>query len=170
MSGLSSVSIAIADEDSLIRQLLKNALRELGFRKIYIAENGEAILDTLKLNPVDILLTEWDMDPMDGISLCRFLRTNPKTPNRRLPIIMITGRSGKDDVEIARDSGVTEYLTKPFTMHRLCDRITAVVEKPRDFVLAPAFKGPDRRRRDSMTYSGEDRRTGKVRNVSVNNG
>jgi DNA-binding response OmpR family regulator len=69
---------------------------------------------------------------------------------------MLTGPTLVDNVEYARDSGVSEVLKKPITAKVLCDRIIACVESPRSFITAPTYKGPDRRRRNLPT--AEDRR------------
>jgi two-component system chemotaxis response regulator CheY len=74
--------------------------------------------------------------------------------------IMMTGYSDKVRVEEARDVGVTEFLAKPFTAQDLYARIEKLIEKPRRFVEAEAFFGPERRRRKMKAeeYKGPKRR------------
>ena len=59
-----------------------------------------------------------------------------------------------------RDAGVTEFVAKPISASALCARIEAVLLRPRDFVRAPAFVGPSRRRRDDADHNGPERRGG----------
>jgi DNA-binding response OmpR family regulator len=60
---------------------------------------------------------------------------------------MVTGHSERHYIEQARDAGVTEFLSKPITARALYLRIMEVIERPRQFVRAPTFAGPDRRRK-----------------------
>jgi len=59
----------------------------------------------------------------------------------------------------ARDAGVKEVLAKPLKAKLVLDRLFEIIERPRSFVVAPAYVGPDRRRRDAG-FDGADRRTG----------
>ncbi|MCH2548272.1 MAG: hypothetical protein MK052_11790, partial [Alphaproteobacteria bacterium] len=67
-----------------------------------------------------------------------------------VPIIMLSGRGGWDDVEKARDAGFSEFLIKPFSAKALCDRILLCVENPRAFVSTSSYTGPSRRRREAV--------------------
>ncbi len=155
---LSKVHLLIAEDDAILRQLVKTALKRLGFTHISEADDGESALTIMRMHPVDILLCDWEMAPMDGLALVHYIRQHPHSPNPYLPILMMTGRTGMADVTQARDAGITEYLAKPFDMAKLCQRLTSIIEKPRDFVQAPSFTGPDRRRRSSVHYQERDRR------------
>ena len=75
-----------------------------------------------------------------------------------VPIIMMTGYSHRIRVEASRDAGVTEFLVKPFKAKDLYTRIEQLIEKPRQFVEADEFFGPDRRRRKAGDYKGPRRR------------
>ena len=86
-----------------------------------------------------------------------YIRNSPDSPNRQLPIIMLTASSEQDFVLAARDRGVTEFLAKPFTVQKFYDRLVAVIARPRSFVDAESYFGPDRRRRQ-VDFGGPDRR------------
>jgi DNA-binding response OmpR family regulator len=75
-----------------------------------------------------------------------------------VPIIMLTGHSDKKRVMIARDAGITEFLTKPISAKSLYERILNVVLRPRPFVKTKTYFGPDRRRNVNPNYSGVERR------------
>jgi DNA-binding response OmpR family regulator len=75
-----------------------------------------------------------------------------------VPVILMTGYSQKKRVLMARDSGITEFLVKPFTAKALYQRIEILIEKPRLFVKSNAYFGPDRRRKGDAGYSGKNRR------------
>ena len=156
-SKLSKVNVLVIDPDKRIKDLLRKVLISLGFGAIYIAADGKEGLDVLGRKSVDLVITDWDMQPMDGIGFIKFLRNDKSSSMRTLPVIMLTGRAQRKDVEVARDSGMNEFLVKPFTVKTLCDRIILVIENPRNFILSQAYTGPDRRRR-AMPPKGIDRR------------
>lgn len=157
-SRLGGIPVLIADSDTPIATLVRDVLKSVGFSNVRIAKDGREALDILVNQSVDLLITDWRMENMDGVSLMRFLRSDPASPNRFLPIIMLTGKAERRDVEEARDAGVTEYMVKPFTAKALFERIVQVIENPRSFILAKGYKGPDRRRRALETPPEERRK------------
>lgn len=156
---LAHINVLVADGDPKISQLVRRVLVSLGFGAVYMARNGEEALHTLREKPVDIVITEWDMEPQSGIDFINTVRNGEASVNRMLPIIMLTGKAQKKYVEKARDHGMTEFVVKPFTVRTLCDRIILVVENPRNFILSPRYCGPDRRRRSEPMDGRHERRT-----------
>ena len=155
---LSRITVLVMDDDVQMNKVVRDMLDAIGFEKIHTARDGASAIKLLQQKPIDMVLTDWRMEPMDGINFTKFIRTSPDSPNRYLPIIMMTGQGEKEDVELARDTGVNEFLVKPFTVKSLMERIITVIENPRNFVMAKSFKGPDRRRRDGDSPVGVDRR------------
>jgi CheY-like chemotaxis protein len=100
---------------------------------------------------IDILIIDWQLKTLDGIDLAVHLRQSLDSPNRMIPIIMLTAHNDRVDIEKARDAGISEYLVKPFSSKTLLERLYAVVEEPRSFILCKSFVGPDRRRFSSFT-------------------
>jgi DNA-binding response OmpR family regulator len=98
------------------------------------------------------------MPEMDGIEFVRKIRRAPESPNRCVPILMVTGHTERSRIEAGRDAGVTEFLAKPFTAQSLVGRIAKLVERPRLFVQCEAYFGPDRRRRGAISPNGPRRR------------
>jgi len=99
------------------------------------------------------------MEPMDGIELTKLIRKSAMSPNRLVPIILITGYSTINRISEARDVGVTEFLVKPFSANDIATRIAYVINKPRDFIdSVGSYFGPCRRRRKISDYKGPFRR------------
>ncbi len=161
-SRLAKVNVLIADPDTHIAHLVRDVLNHIGFVNIVIVKSGKEALDCLKEEDIDMVITDWDMKPLNGIEFIEFVRKSPESPNRYLPIIMLTAHGERRDVEIARDSGVTEFVIKPFNAKTLFERIVEVVENPRSFIISRHYKGPDRRRRGAIPPGGEDRRKRKM--------
>lgn len=155
---LSSLSILLVEDTAPMRKILVSVLGLLGFKTIHAASSGEAGYKLFKERNPDIVITDWMMEPMDGVELIKMIRTRSDSPNPFVPIILVTGYAATTKVKIARDNGMTEFLVKPFTAKELAARITHVINRPRDFVEAPQFIGPDRRRRPDDDYDGPVRR------------
>lgn len=153
-----NLSVLIVEDAPPMLELLSGVLEVLGVKKIITARDGEQAWDRFQKEKPDIIITDWLMDPMDGIELTMKIRRDGLSIDRMVPIIVMTGYSAITRVSLARDIGVTEFLVKPFTAVDLARRIQAIIERPRDFVDAESFFGPDRRRRKAMDFNGPDRR------------
>jgi CheY-like chemotaxis protein len=154
---LNRVVFMIVDDNMYMRQLVRRVLRGLGVSTIREALDGSEALTKMRDEVPDVLVTDWVMDPMDGIELTRYIRKSPESPNPYMPIIMMTGFAERTRVFTARDVGVNEFLVKPVSAQTLFSRISAVIERPRQFVRIGDFFGPDRRRKKDE-FSGDDRR------------
>lgn len=155
---LDDVKILIVDDMQPMLSLTKSILTIFGFKHIDLATSGEEAFELLVKNDPDLVITDWMMQPMDGLEFTEQIRRDKRAPNPYVPVIMMTGFSSRLRVEKARDVGITEFLMKPFTSRDLYNRITQIVEKPRQFVDAGTFFGPDRRRRHIRDYQGPKRR------------
>ncbi len=154
----SKISILVVEDIAPMRQLFVSVLRTLGLEQITEAENGQDAFKKFCKTNHDIILTDWMMAPEDGLELTHNVRHNAESPNKMAPIILITGYSAWSRVEMARDTGVTEFLVKPFTANDIAKRLAHVITNPRDFIEIPSFFGPDRRRRIAPKFSGPHRR------------
>ncbi|MEQ1863308.1 MAG: response regulator [Micropepsaceae bacterium] len=164
---LSRLSCLIVEDSVFLRSLLMSCLNALSISQIKVAEHGGDAIEFLKLqklNPmkagilsVDLIISNWQMAPVDGMILLRWVRRHADSPNRFVPFIMVTGHSGLTSIAEARDTGVTEFLAKPFSVAQLAQKIQTVIERPRQFVHSANYFGPDRRRRDGA-YDGLERR------------
>lgn len=161
---LDDLTLMVVEDSQVIRRLLRAILRSLGARRVIECEDGDAAIRRLHEDAVDLAIVDIMMRPMDGIEFIRMVRTSKLSPDRYLPIIVLSGYTEMEYVVSARDAGANEVLAKPFTAQALYDRITAIIEKPRPFVMTDSYFGPDRRRRQ-MPFQGLDRRKGAARQV-----
>lgn len=152
------LSVLIAEDTVPMSKLVTSVLETLGVGTIYVANDGEKAFETFCRENPDILIADWHMIPMSGIDLVKMIRQSPLSPNKMVPIIMMTGYSAFPRVSEARDTGATEFLVKPFSANDLARRIAYVINKPRDFIETEDFFGPDRRRRIADDYNGPKRR------------
>jgi len=158
---LDSLSVLLADDDSVMRSILRSALEAYGFGDVRVASNGvEACKHVLSFRP-DIVITDWLMQPGDGIDVIRMIRSAPDSPVPFVPIVMLSGYSDAEHVKRARDAGATTFLAKPITAKTLFDRVLELINHQSPFVADESFFGPDRRRRADRNFRGEDRRAAK---------
>ena len=119
------MNILLVDDSRTIRNIQKNVLKGLGYENVWEAEDGVQALARLKEEIPDLMLVDWNMPNMDGITLIREVR---KT-NKSLPIIMCTTESEKSRVLEAVKAGVNNYIVKPFTVESLGEKINATLAK-----------------------------------------
>ena len=162
MTSLKAVQVLLVDDNPHMRSITTAVLQSAGVRTVLEAGDGTAALEILRDQPIDLAIVDFNMMPLDGIEFTRLVRTSPDTANPYLPIIMMTGHSEKSRVYEARDAGVTEFVVKPITAKAILDRIQAVIMRPRAFVKNDSYFGPDRRRTNTVNYTGPMRRSDDV--------
>ena len=125
MPKASAVSVMIVDDQPSMRGICKYILTQLGFTNIVEAKSGRDALGKLEKSNVDLIISDWNMDDIDGLTLLRVIRKHPKTQG--MPFIMATGPSDKEQVKEAISSGVNNYIIKPFDASTMKKRIEAVI-------------------------------------------
>ena len=148
----------VVEDNPHMRTLLRSLLNALGITQIFEATNGEDAFALLRDRQPDLILSDLSMSPMDGLEFAREVRMSKSSPNPYIPIIMVTGHTERHRIEAARDAGVTEVLAKPITAGNLYQRIGEIVDRPRAFVKASNYFGPDRRRLKREDHPGPFRR------------
>ena len=114
--------IITVDDSSTMRRIIKNTLQKLGFSNVLEAGNGIEALDQMaKSSKIDIIITDWNMPEMDGLTYVKTVRT--KDQYKETPILMITTEAAKDDILTALKSGVNNYVVKPFTPETLQEKV-----------------------------------------------
>ena len=153
-----NITVLVVDDNAFIRNLIVSTLRTLGLTSVMDMGSARDAIDRLRLSrkdpvgaglgTVDIIFSDFVMAQVDGILFLRWIRTSKEAPDRFVPFVMVSGAADQKAVEAARDAGMTEFLAKPFSAKSLSDRILDVIKNPRQYVLAPGYFGPDRRRHD----------------------
>ncbi|MFK0298554.1 response regulator [Brevundimonas sp. NPDC090276] len=158
MSALQSLDVLLADDNPNMRSIVFAMLKSIGVTKLREVSDGSAALEALNARPADLVIVDFKMLPVDGVTFTQLVRTAPDSPNPYLPIIMMTGHSERRRVAQARDAGVTEFLVKPVTPLALLTRIQSVILHPREFIRSDGYFGPDRRRTQTDNFVGPFRR------------
>ena len=119
------MKILLVDDSRTIRNIQKNVLTQLGYTDMIEANDGVEAMQLLSQNQVDLVLVDWNMPNMDGITLVRKIRET----NKQLPLVMVTTEAEKSRVLEAIKAGVNNYVVKPFTAETLGEKITATLAK-----------------------------------------
>jgi len=152
------LAILILDDNAFYRAIVARMLRTFGFGEVHEAGSADAAIDLLRERTIDIVISDWEMEQTNGGQFVRRMRLDQDSPNRMIPIIMLTARSDRATLGEAVNSGATEFLAKPISSATLLRRLIHVIENPRDFVKVGDYFGPDRRRRSSDDYTGPEKR------------
>ncbi len=119
------LKVLVVDDQFAVRQVTRLALERIGVRMIHEAENGQAALQKAVSQPIDLIISEFNMPELDGLGLLRAVRGHPAV--RKLPFILITRRGDRELVVTAAKAGVNTYLVKPFTQAALRKKMEELV-------------------------------------------
>lgn len=137
--------ILVVDDSPTSRKAVMRMLESLGYVNLDEASDGTAALVRLARFRYALIISDWLMEPMPGIELLMKIRRSDVWS--QIPFIMMTSRSQKKFMEVARDAGATHYLAKPFDAAELgakIDRLDTKIEKPSQisaFVSRPLLAG-----------------------------
>jgi two-component system, chemotaxis family, chemotaxis protein CheY len=114
----------VVDDSATMRRIVINSLQRIGITDIVEAADGADAL--AKFGPqIGFVITDWNMPNMGGVELARALRA--RDDGKQIPILMVTARSVREDIITAMESGVNNYIVKPFTPQILKEKIDALV-------------------------------------------
>lgn len=121
--------VLIVDDFETVRLFLRNALNQIGIENIEEACDGkeawQLIVDGKKKNsPYDMVFCDWNMPEMTGLELLQLIRGSADF--KRLPFVMVTAESETSSVQSALKAGTTDYITKPFTVDALREKIESI--------------------------------------------
>lgn len=131
--------VLVADDDDIVGDLVCNALIDAGHSAGYLT-NGRDALKTIKSRRPDLLVLDCNMPELSGLLLLRELRQSPELHD--LPVLMLTGRRGENDVEIALHEGADDYMKKPFDPEEVAFRVDELLARRRAPKLPAGRKPP----------------------------
>ena len=119
-----NMPILIVDDYKTMLRIIRNLLKQLGFDNVDEASDGSAALQKLRDGKFGLVISDWNMEPMSGIQLLREVRADGNL--RKMPFIMVTAESKTENVVIAKEAGVTNYIVKPFNAATLKSKLVGV--------------------------------------------
>jgi DNA-binding response OmpR family regulator len=124
--------VLVIEDEKDIAGLVKHTLERGGTAVVEVAESGDQALRLAAEQPPDLVILDLNLPVLDGLEVCRLLRTRPATA--KTPIIMLTARATESDRVIGLDAGADDYITKPFSPRELAARV-------RDAAPPPIYRG-----------------------------
>lgn len=117
------MKVLVVDDSATMRRIIVNNLQAAGYEDIVQAGNGLEALSNMA--GVEMILTDWNMPVMDGLSLVKEIRKNPAFGN--VPIVMVTTEGAQEEVIEALKQGVNDYIVKPFSKQTLIEKVEKVI-------------------------------------------
>lgn len=118
--------VVVIEDEADIREVIEHNLIREGY-KVHCAPDGETGLQLINREAPSIVLLDLMLPGLDGIELCRQLKTNPVT--RSIPIIMVTAKGEESDIVLGLGLGADDYVVKPFSPKELTARVRAVLRR-----------------------------------------
>ena len=125
MPKASSMCVLIVDDQQSMRGICKFILNQLGFKNVIEAKSGRDALMKLESANVDLIISDWNMEPMTGYEFLKEVRADNQLKDT--PFIMVTAESKTDNVIAAKKAGVNNYIVKPFNAATLKTKLVAVL-------------------------------------------
>ena len=120
-----NIPILIVDDYKTMLRIVRNLLKQIGFTNVEEASDGSAALQKLRDGNFRLVISDWNMEPMSGIQLLREVRQDHKL--QKIPFIMVTAESKTENVVIAKEAGVSNYIVKPFNAATLKSKLVGVL-------------------------------------------
>ena len=121
-----SIKILIIDDFATMRRIMKNILKQLGFKNLVEADDGTTALNILESQKIDLIISDWNMPKMTGLELLKKLRAS--TEYKKTPFLMVTAEAQKQNVIEAVQAGVSNYVVKPFTAEAISDKLKKILK------------------------------------------
>lgn len=138
----SPARVLVVEDETDIAGLIKHALERGGDAKVSVVGSGDVAIRTVSETQPDLLILDLNLPVLSGLEVCRILRSRAATS--RLPILMLTARTGENDRVTGLDLGADDYVTKPFSLRELAARVRALLRRAQNTpASALVFRGRD---------------------------
>ena len=122
--GFEGKKVLVVDDSAVMRQIIKKNLKELGFTELSEAEDGAAGLKKAGEEPVDLIVSDWNMPNITGLEFLKEVRADAKL--KGIAFIMVTSEADNEKIMEAVQAGVNQYIVKPFNAVQLEEKIKAI--------------------------------------------
>ncbi|WJJ93174.1 chemotaxis response regulator CheY [Neopusillimonas aromaticivorans] len=122
-----NIKILVVDDFPTMRRIIRNLLKDLGFENVDEADDGQMGLDKIRNGNFDLIVSDWNMPNMDGLTMLQQIRADPNLSS--LPVLMVTAEAKKENIVAAAKAGASGYVVKPFTAAVLEEKLNKIFEK-----------------------------------------
>jgi DNA-binding response OmpR family regulator len=145
-------TVLVVDDEPIVREVVVGYLQREGFRTLEAAD-GHRAQELLERDPPDLVVLDLMLPGVDGLELCRWIRTRSS-----LPVIMLTARGEEADRIVGLELGADDYVTKPFSPRELAARVRTVLRRS-----TPPAAGEARLSFDGLEIDASTREVTKAR-------
>lgn len=145
MQLLSNLNILLVDHNAYMRRVTRMMLVNIGARSVIEATDGLNAIERIRACNPDIMLLDWDLPLLSGKEIMNIVRAPGMVPRPSLPTIVLTSHANPAQIREALRVGVHEFLVKPTSAKALCDRLVAIITKPRPMVTVNGHNVPEPR-------------------------
>lgn len=121
----SNLNVLIVDDYKTMLRIIRNLLKQIDIENVEEAGDGTEALAKLQAGNFDLVISDWNMEPMTGLQLLQHVRADAKL--KGTPFIMVTAESKTENVIVAKQAGVSNYIVKPFNAETLRAKIQKVL-------------------------------------------
>ncbi len=121
-----SIRVLVVDDFATMRRILKNILKQLGFKNFVEADDGITAWEVLEEQSIDLIISDWNMPKMSGIDLLKKVRASDTY--KKTPFLMVTAEAQKQNVIEAVQAGVSNYVVKPFTAEAIFEKLDKILK------------------------------------------
>lgn len=138
--------ILLIENNKMMRRLVRDMLLNFKVKQQNIVEVStvEAALEHVYSDNFNLVILDFFLGDLDGGDFTRHVRTDPRCPNRKVPILLITASPNHEKVLKVLEAGVNEVLAKPIAPSALFYRMFAMLSRPLPFVISREYTGPSR--------------------------
>jgi two-component system chemotaxis response regulator CheY len=122
---MADLKILAVDDNPTMRRIIINTLKRAGYTDVIEATDGKDAIAKLRAESIGFVITDWNMPEMDGLEFVTIIRSTEEYKN--LPVLMVTGRSVREDIVAALRAGVNNFIVKPFTPETLRQKIEQIL-------------------------------------------
>lgn len=127
MSIAPGMKVLIVDDYKTMLRVVRNLLSQIGLKDVEEATDGQMALEVMKGHKFDLIISDWNMEPMSGYDFLKEVRANPDAGVAKTPFIMVTAESKVENIVAAKQAGVDNYIVKPFSAETLKGKIETVL-------------------------------------------
>lgn len=119
------INVLIVDDYKTMLRIIRNLLKQVGFENVEEAPDGGQAFAKLQAGNFGLVISDWNMEPVTGLQFLQMVRADAKL--KAVPFIMVTAESKAENIVVAKQAGVSNYIVKPFNAETLRDKITKVL-------------------------------------------
>jgi len=124
---MKAIRILVVDDFDTMIRIIKGILTDIGYTNVVTARNGEQACLILEKGKIDFIISDWNMPRMTGLELLKKVRATPEWAH--IPFLLVTAEADKEHIVEAIQSGVDQYIIKPFKQEALAQKISSALQK-----------------------------------------